>query len=141
MTVDENISRGKNALQSIIENHNDIKNAMYRDDIGKIDFVWGTPGTGAKFKRGYGLSHIIAKRDSETGDGVAIANKLIEVIAKGTDVDRQNALHGSGEYRIRIHFDGYTAILSSATKEHNSWLLTGWVNNQVKSSKKKESNG
>lgn len=138
MTVEENISNGKKALQSIIKNHKDVKNAMRRDDIGNIDFIWGIPGNGTRFKHGYGLSHIIAKRDFETGDGVEVANKLVEVIAKGSDIDRQNASHGSGEYRIRIHFDEFTAVLSAATEERNSWLLTGWENTKVKSHEKKK---
>ena len=36
-------------------------------------------------------------------------------------------MHGQGEKRIRIHYDGHTAVLST-TKGKNSWLLTGWKN-------------
>lgn len=50
---------------------------MYREDVGDIDFVWGTEGCGAKFKGGYGIAHIIAKRNAEDGSGKKTANKLV----------------------------------------------------------------
>ena len=65
----DNIANGNKILNKMIEQAKTIenpenliyKNAMYRSDIGSIDFVWGKAGTGAKFKKGYGLAHIIAK--------------------------------------------------------------------------------
>ena len=57
-----------------------------------------------------------------------ILAKIVETIAKGTDIEEQKSLHGQGEKRIRIHYDGHTAVLSATkgTKGENSWLLTGW---------------
>ena len=79
----------------------------------------------ANLKRKYGIAHIKAKRDSENDSGIDTLNKLVEVIAKGTDTEIQHANGGNGEYRLKIHYDGYTAILSSKTEKANSWLLTG----------------
>lgn len=107
---------------------------MYRDDTGNIDFVWGREGTGAKFKHGYGLAHIIAKRNSENGNGIETAKKLVEVIAKGTKVERQESQNGDGEARLKIHYDGYTAVLS-LSRDKNTWLLTGWEDNDAGSKK------
>lgn len=126
--IEGNIQRGNQAAEYILREHakgNDttVHGAMHRPDIGYIDFLWGTPGKGAKFKKGYGLAHILAKHGAESGEGILA--KIVETIAKGTDIEEQKALHGQGEKRIRIHYDGYTAVLSSA-KEKNSWLLTGW---------------
>ena len=107
---------------------------MYRNDTGNIDFVWGREGTGAKFKHGYGLAHIIAKRNSENGNGIETAKKLVEVIAKGTKVERQESQNGDGEARLKIHYDAYTAVLS-LSKDKNTWLLTGWEDNDAGSKK------
>lgn len=107
---------------------------MYRDDTGNIDFVWGREGTGTKFKHGYGLAHIIAKRNSENGNGIETAKKLVEVIAKGTEVERQESQNGDGEARLKIHYDGYTAVLS-LSRDKNTWLLTGWEDNDAGSKK------
>ncbi len=141
VSVEENISNGKKAIREVLETQKDVKSAMYRDDIGNIDFVYGTPGKGEKFKKGYGISHIVAKRNAENGKGLETANKLVEVIAKGTDTDKQQS-EGSNEYRLRIHYDDYTAVLSSPSGERNAWLLTGWENNkETLSSVTDEGNG
>jgi len=59
-----------------------------------------------------------------------MANKIVEVIAKGIETERQYANNGDkGQYRLKIHHDGHTAILSSPTGEKNAWLLTGWEDN------------
>ena len=116
-------------MQKVINTHEDVENAMYREDVGNIDFVWGTPGRGKNFKRGYGVSHIIAKRDSENGTGVETANKLVEVIAKGEITGRQEGLGESGEPRIKLGYDNYTAVLSMPNND-NTWLLTGFENNE-----------
>ncbi len=130
---EDNIANGRNALFSLLriasasENSQDLKieNAMYRTDIGSIDFVWGVPGTGKKYKRGYGISHIIKKRDAENGSGLKTANKLVEVIAKATIVEIQNNPVSRGNGRIKLVYDGYTAVLSQS-ETGNHWLLTGW---------------
>lgn len=112
---------------------------MNVDGIGNIDIVWGTPGKGAKFKGGYGLSHILAKRNDDyekgcsTVDGKTTANKLIEVIAKGKNRKIQNAANGNnGIARMKINYDSYTAVLSMAQGEKNTWLLTGWEDDTTK---------
>lgn len=126
--IERNIQRGNQAVKYILREHangNDatVHGAMHRTDIGYVDFLWGAPGKGAKFKKGYGLAHILAKHGAESGEGILA--KIVETIAKGTDIEEQKALHGQGEKRIRIHYDGYTAVLSSA-RGKDSWLLTGW---------------
>ena len=124
--VQEEIARGEKAMAIVLQTKQDVKAAMHRNDVGDIDFIYGTPGKGSKFKKGYGIAHIKAKRDYENGSGIDTLNKLVEVIAKGTDTEIQHANGGNGEYRLKIHYDGYTAILSSKTEKANSWLLTGW---------------
>lgn len=127
--IEGNIRRGNQAAEYILQEHakgNDttVHGAMHRPDIGYIDFLWGTPGKDAKVKNG--LAHILAKHGAESGKGILA--KIVETIAKGTDIEEQKSLHGQGEKRIRIHYDGHTAVLSATkgTKGGNSWLLTGW---------------
>lgn len=64
-----------------------VKNAMFRSDIGNVDFVWGIPENGNKFKHGYGIAHIIAKRNSENGSGIETVKKIVEVIARAKSVN------------------------------------------------------
>lgn len=135
----QNIHDGLKAIEKVESTHKDVVNAMNVDGIGNIDIVWGTPGKGAKFKGGYGLSQILAKRNDDyekgrsTVDGKTTANKLIEVIAKGKNRKIQNAANGNnGIARMKINYDGYTAVLSMAQGEKNTWLLTGWEDDTTK---------
>lgn len=132
----ENISNGNAAISKLIEkaktadNPSDLveKNVMYRSDIGNIDFKWGTPGVGVKFKKGYGLSHIIAKRDSENGNGVEAAYRMVEVIARSTEVIAQSNDFSSPENeRLKMIYDDAEAILTKSS-DGRRWLLTGWDN-------------
>lgn len=127
-TVGNNIAQGKQAMEQVISEHTDVLNAMYREDLGGVSFYWGIPGKGKKFKGGSGVSHIVAKRDAEDGSGQATALKLVEVIAKGNVIQRQEQDQGS---RVLIAYDGYTAVLSLYKDgELQTWLLTGWKNNE-----------
>ncbi|GAA8600544.1 hypothetical protein oki169_05670 [Helicobacter pylori] len=45
------------------EKNGQVAGAAYRDDLGGIDFVWGTPKT--KDSNGYGLAHILEKREKQ----------------------------------------------------------------------------
>nr|WP_237393413.1 DUF3519 domain-containing protein [Helicobacter pylori] len=52
------------ALEKLLQEQNgQVAGAAYRDDLGGIDFVWGTPKT--KDSNGYGLAHIIEKREKQ----------------------------------------------------------------------------
>lgn len=135
VSVEENIANGRNAMDKVIAEQADVHHAMYRKDVGEIDFVWGMPGTGEKFKRGYGVSHIIAKRNAENGRGAETAYKLVEVIAKG-EVVGKNTMGNHTQPRMLILYDGYVALLSLSDGKKNTWLLSGWET--YKSMNKKE---
>ncbi len=54
----------KEALEKLLQEKNgQVAGAAYRDDLGGIDFVWGTPKT--KDINGYGLAHILEKREKQ----------------------------------------------------------------------------
>ncbi|WRG39459.1 DUF3519 domain-containing protein [Helicobacter pylori] len=54
----------KEALEKLLQERNgQVAGAAYREDLGGIDFVWGTPKT--KDSVGYGLAHIIESREKQ----------------------------------------------------------------------------
>ena len=124
VSVEENIANGEKAVEKVISEHTDVIDAMKRDDVGGISFYYGTPGTGKKFKKGYGIAHMIAKRNSEGVDGEAFVKRLPEVIAKGKIAERQTAPNGD---RVLVKYGDITTVLS-LYKDGNrqTWVVTGW---------------
>ncbi|WP_232781554.1 DUF3519 domain-containing protein, partial [Helicobacter pylori] len=54
----------KEALEKLLQEKNgQVAGAAYREDLGGIDFVWGTPKT--KESVGYGLAHVIESRENQ----------------------------------------------------------------------------
>ncbi|WQR72582.1 DUF3519 domain-containing protein [Helicobacter pylori] len=84
----------KEALEKLLQEKNgQVAGAAYREDLGDIDFVWGTPK--AKDSNGYGLAHILERRISnEIKKGLSeteakeyafnIVKSIPEVLEKGT---------------------------------------------------------
>ncbi|WP_390576503.1 putative barnase/colicin E5 family endoribonuclease, partial [Helicobacter pylori] len=66
----------KEALEKLLQEKNgQVAGAAFREDLGGIDFVWGTPKT--KESVGYGLAHILERREQQ-----ALADGLSEAEAK-----------------------------------------------------------
>ncbi|RVZ70141.1 hypothetical protein EC592_08230, partial [Helicobacter pylori] len=84
----------KEALEKLLQEKNgQVAGAAYRDDLGGIDFVWGTPKT--KDSVGYGLAHVLERREQQAfADGLSeaeakeyalnIVKSIPEVLEKGT---------------------------------------------------------
>ncbi len=84
----------REALEKLLQEKNgQVAGAAFRDDLGGIDFVWGTPKT--KDSDGYGLAHILEKREKQyTRLGLnaeqikertdELLKSIPEVIEKGT---------------------------------------------------------
>ncbi len=84
----------KEALEKLLQEKNgQVAGAAFRDDLGGIDFVWGTPKT--KDSVGYGLAHIIERREQQAlSDGLSeaeakeyalnIVKSIPEVLEKGS---------------------------------------------------------
>ncbi|MCQ2765436.1 DUF3519 domain-containing protein, partial [Helicobacter pylori] len=84
----------KEALEKLLQEKNgQVAGAAYREDLGGIDLVWGTPKT--KDSNGYGLAHILERRISnEMKKGLSeaeakeyalnIVKSIPEVLEKGT---------------------------------------------------------
>lgn len=120
--VQENILNGQKAVEQVIKSHSDVKGAMYRNGIGSIDFIWGKEGDASKeYRGGYGISHIVAHRNAQGFDGVAIAKKMPEVIMTGK-------ITLDSPYKVSIETDRYKAVLAKNKNGTPSdpWLLTGF---------------
>lgn len=126
------IKQGKAALRRVIRNKADVYNAFLRPNLGLISLIYGKPGNPSnEFKTGYGISHIIAKRNFEAHQsksrnrqelGITVANKLIEVVVKGKitkTVESKKTVH--------ISYKQYEAIISLDFHGNSvNWIITGY---------------
>lgn len=126
---DDNIQRGKRAMRYVLDNQKDVTHAMYRSDLGWIDFVWGDVGiikTSGKTKGGKGIAHILEARQRKDGltamQARAQVLKLVEVIARGR-VLRKNIVIG---YENKVLFYGNHEVTLVKEGASNEWLLSGW---------------
>ncbi len=90
----EFVLKPKEALEKLLQEKNgQVAGAAFREDLGGIDLVWGTPKT--KDSNGYGLAHILERRISnEMKKGLSeaeakeyalnIVKSIPEVLEKGT---------------------------------------------------------
>lgn len=131
--IENNIAHGKQALMDVINNHVDIENAMYRSDVGNIDFKWGKPGDRNNYYNGgYGLSHILARRLVTKQNVKDVLDNIVEGIAKGNAVIKNNI--------AIIQHNGYVIILSNNYngQKTNNWLFTGYKIDADYAQKEKE---
>lgn len=117
--IKREIARGLSAIDDLSRRKTgQVMAAMYRPDLGPITFDWGQPGTGPRFKKGAGVSHILAKH------GEAVLKRMPEVIARG-NIDRLQGPEVGR--RVHISYDGHRAVLSLWRHgAQETWLLTGW---------------
>ena len=120
---EEQLKIGLSALSKCIKTKTDIQNAFLRIGLGYITLKYGEIGDPKKnFKPGRGISHIIAKRNSENNDGLEVAKKLIDVLVYGKIQSTDSV-----KKTIEIVKDGYLAILSLDWHGVNiTWLLSGF---------------
>lgn len=122
--IDKQFERGKSAIKAIMETQKDVPAAMYREEVGNIDFVYGKEGTAQKnYKDGYGIAKIIKKH------GLQAVNMIPFVIANGNYVpskyeDRAYYIYGSWRAVIRKSWDG----------KKKTWLVTNFDDDKLKNS-------
>ena len=124
----QNIERGRAAVERVIQTHEDVRSAMNRPDIGDIDILWGYAGdSNRQYRNGYGISHIIARRNLHGLNGEEVARLMPEIIMRGEK--RQ----GINENRIEFHYNNYIAILSNDMNGESvpHWLLTGFMQDET----------
>ena len=122
--IKANIQRGRNAMQRVLSEQQDVLNAMHRPDVGAIDFVWERLD-----KRGNsrGIKHLLERRASEDHAVKSAfspdetAGKMVEVIARGK-IANPDMDHGA----VEIDHQGFRVVLGRAGKKTNAWLITGF---------------
>lgn len=127
-SVDENIARGRSAMRALLRTKQDFQHAMYRPDMGWIDFVWGDVGVirpNGKTKGGKGIAHIVEARMRKDGLSIirahALVYRMVTTIAKGRVLRVDNRVDSR---RTIIEYQNYEATLVKTSG--NDWLLSGW---------------
>ena len=111
----DNLQRGNRAMDRALRQRADVQKAMYRKEVGRIDFEWGTPGDKAQdYAGGAGISHIVAKHGAED------ARAIPEVLAKG-----KIAPHVEGPEKRLVTHGSYTVSLAK-NNSRSAWVLTGY---------------
>ena len=130
--MDKNKEKQKalEALNKVITTKSDADDAFFCD-LGYVCLKYGSPGSRENgFKKGFGISHIIAKRDYEheinpeqfKETGLQVVKKLMDVIVNGCiskTVPAKQCVH--------LQKDGFEAVISQNWHgDKVNWLLTGW---------------
>lgn len=121
-----------NAMRQAILTHNDVRHAVYRADIGYVDFVWGSEGgppsaTGNR-KGANGIAHILEARVRKDGLTPRQAERVAEQIARVVATGQMKSLAQVGGVSKANITDGkHTAVLVKEPGT-DAWLLTGWEN-------------
>lgn len=123
--------RGRAAVRGMMTDHRDRPAVMERVGLGPVSFVWGREGNPAnEFRDGHGVAHILARRGAEGHAAAAVLDAVVNAIALGREVRRYGPARGE---RVDVEHEGHTAVLSlHRFGERESWLLTGWRNEQEK---------
>lgn len=128
--TDANIRRGRAAMNRALVEKADVRRAMYRNDIGWIDFVWGSTGRvlpNGKTKGAMGLAHVIESRmrkDGMSRDEVVgmLIGRVVDTIAKGGT----GKIYRSGNSEsMFVEYNGNRATLVK-NKGSNGWLMNAF---------------
>ena len=124
--IQANIKRGTKAMNDVLLTKADVHRAMYRNDIGWIDFVWGDTGiikTNGKTKGAKGISHIIEARMRKDKMSYAdvvkmLTQDVVNTIAKGST-------YLATENKVQLRHDGYEVVMKKSTGS-NAWIITAY---------------
>ncbi|MDO5638639.1 MAG: hypothetical protein Q4G28_02095 [Neisseria sp.] len=125
-----NIRRGREAMNRAINDRADVKRAMYRNDIGWVDFVWGDTGkveANGRTKGAMGLAHIIEARQRKDGMSYAdvvqmLTRDVVETIAQGRELS--NTQVGNSTAVKLVHNRQLVGLRKS--KGSNAWMVTAF---------------
>ncbi|WQZ24893.1 DUF3519 domain-containing protein [Helicobacter pylori] len=103
----------KEALEKLLQEKNgQVAGAAFRDDLGGIDFVWGKDG-----KDGYGLAHILEKREKQyTRLGLnaeQIKERTDELVKSIPEVIENGALFKDDLGRVSVELNDVKVGLSN----------------------------
>lgn len=123
----------KEAIEYLLKEKNGyVPNAIYKEGIGNIDIIWGEAGTG---KGGYGLAHIIRRRNEEGNNGEEFVKQLPNIIEHGKIYSKIAQIDNEGRYirkneEDRVYIgtrDKEIVIRLTWNDETHNWLLTGYI--------------
>ncbi|WP_120903505.1 DUF3519 domain-containing protein, partial [Helicobacter pylori] len=122
----------KEALEKLLQEKNgQVAGAAYRDDLGGIDFVWGTPKT--KDSVGYGLAHIIERRTANKinqGASEAEAKEYALNIVKSIPEVLEKGTKGTDHLgRVFVEYDNKIVGLHNEWKNEklgNHWVVSSY---------------
>ena len=104
-------------MRRALNHKTDVRRAMFRKEVGQIDFLWGTPGDKSKdYAHGWGVSHILAKH------GKRDAMRLPYVLAKGAIKNHPE----QPDTKKLVTYGDYLVSLSRRNK-HSVFIITGFV--------------
>ncbi|EQL66789.1 hypothetical protein N408_04920 [Helicobacter pylori FD703] len=124
----EFVLKPKEALEKLLQEKNgQVAGAAFRDDLGGIDFVWGKDG-----KDGYGLAHILERREDQAlSEGLNqreakeyalnVVKSIPEIIEKGVKVDNNG--------RMAIEYKHMRVGLNDKwdnQKLENKWVISSY---------------
>ncbi|WP_080496047.1 DUF3519 domain-containing protein, partial [Helicobacter pylori] len=124
----EFVLKPKEALEKLLQEKNgQVAGAAFRDDLGGIDFVWGKDG-----KDGYGLAHILERREDQALSkglnqreakeyALNVVKSIPEIIEKGVKVDNNG--------RIAIEYERMRVGLNDKwdnQKLENKWVISSY---------------
>nr|WP_232264619.1 DUF3519 domain-containing protein [Helicobacter pylori] len=109
----------KEALEKLLQEKNgQVAGAAYRDDLGGIDFVWGKDG-----KDGYGLAHILEKREKQyTRLGLnteQIKERTDELLKSIPEVIENGALFKDDLGRVSVELNNIRVGLKNTWDNNN----------------------
>ncbi|WP_238759057.1 DUF3519 domain-containing protein [Helicobacter pylori] len=109
----------KEALEKLLQEKNgQVAGAAFRDDLGGIDFVWGKDG-----KDGYGLAHILEKREKQyTRLGLnteQIKERTDELLKSIPEVIENGALFKDDLGRVRVELNNIRVGLKNTWDNNN----------------------
>lgn len=123
----------KEAIEYLLKEKNGyVPNAIYKEGIGNIDIIWGEAGTG---KGGYGLAHIIRRRNEEGNNGEEFVKQLPDIIEHGKIYSKIAKIDNKGSYirkneEDRVYIgtrDKEIVIRLTWNYETHNWLLSGYI--------------
>nr|WP_244744660.1 DUF3519 domain-containing protein [Helicobacter pylori] len=122
----------KEALEKLLQEQNgQVAGAAYRDDLGGIDFVWGTPKT--KDSNGYGLAHIIERRTANKinqGASEAEAKEYALNIIKSIPEVLEKGSKGTDHLgRVFVDYGNKRVGLNNEWKKEkleNHWVISSY---------------
>ncbi len=120
----------KEALEKLLQEKNgQVAGAAFRDDLGGIDLVWGKGG-----KDGYGLAHILERREAQALEYPNITKEqakdyALSIIHLIPEILENGALRVDANNRITIKHNRFIVGLHDEwmkQKLQNKWVVTSY---------------